>query len=150
MNRADEWIAENLTLEATAAPLVRRNVLEAAVTKLLREKDEATAKWQEYERGYILPCFKWAEESRFDLHKAVTENPGRNCVELLVRWLQGQARAAKAFAESIDNVRGALGQKETHYLVVADDVEELVKAVESCEGDGGCRAMTALHRLRSR
>jgi len=110
----------------------------------------AERKWQEYERDYILPCFKWAEESGLDLHKAVAENPGRNCVDLLVRWLQSRARAAKSFAESLDNVREALGQEETHHLVVAGDVEELVKAVELCADDGGCRAMTVLHKLRER
>jgi hypothetical protein len=67
--------------------------------------------------------------------------------ELVVRY-KGSARAAKAFAETVDNVRAALGQEGTHYLVVADDVEELVKAVELCESDGGCRAMTVLRKLR--
>ena len=68
----------------------------------------------------------------------------------LLRRLRGTIRAARAYAESIDNVRDALGQKETHYLVVADDVEELVKAVELCASDGGCRAMTVLRKLRDR
>jgi hypothetical protein len=150
MNRVDEWIAENLTFEDTARPTVRRNVLDAAVAKLLSERDEAAAKWQKYEQGYILPCFKWAEESGLDLREAVSDNPGRNCVEILVRWLQGRGRAAEAYAGTIDGVREALGQKETHYLVVADDVEELVKAVERCESDGGCQAMTVLAKLRGR
>ena len=110
----------------------------------------AERKWQEYERDYILPCFRWAEESGLDLRKAVAENPGRNCVELLVRWLQREARAAKSFAETIDNVREALGQEATHHHVVAGDVEELVKAVELCASDGGCRAMTVLRKLRDR
>ena len=68
----------------------------------------------------------------------------------LLRRFKGTARAARVYAESLDNVREALGQEETHYLVIADDVEELVKAVELCSSDGGCRAMTVLTRLRQR
>lgn len=68
----------------------------------------------------------------------------------LLRRFRGHERAAKSFAESLDNVREALGQEQTHHLVMADDVEELVKAVELCASDGGCRAMTVLRRLRDR
>jgi hypothetical protein len=68
----------------------------------------------------------------------------------LLRRLKGTIRAARAYAETIDNVRDALGQEETHYLVVADDVEELVKAVEQCADDSGCRAMAVLTKLRER
>jgi hypothetical protein len=66
----------------------------------------------------------------------------------LLRRFKAAAREANAFAETIDNVRAALSQKETHYLVIADDVKELVEAVELCASDGGCRAMTVLRRLR--
>jgi hypothetical protein len=68
----------------------------------------------------------------------------------LLRRFKGTARAARVYAESLDNVREALGQEQTHYLVIADDVEELVKAVELCASDGGCRAMTVLTKLRMR
>jgi len=44
-------------------------------------------KWQEYERDYILPCFRWAKEVGVDLSELVSANPGHNCVELLVSWL---------------------------------------------------------------
>ena len=47
-------------------------------------------KWQEYERDYILPCFKWAKELGYDLEKAVSDHPGKNCVELLVMWLRAE------------------------------------------------------------
>jgi len=52
-------------------------------------------KWQEYEREYILPCFKWAEDLDFDLKKAVHENAGKNCVQLLIDHLVKYKRAAK-------------------------------------------------------
>ena len=66
----------------------------------------------------------------------------------LLRRFRGAARAARAYAESIDNVREALGQRETHYLVVADDVGDLVKVVEQCANEGDRRAMAALRKLR--
>ena len=118
------------------------------LSETLARAEQAERKWQEYERDYILPCFKWAEELGYDLHEAVRENPGRNCVDLFVRWLRGQARTAKSLAESLDNIREALGQRETHHLVMAGDIEILVKAIELCARDGGCRAMLTLRRLR--
>ena len=53
-------------------------------------------------------------------------------------------------SESLDNIRAALGQDETHHLIMADDVKELVDAVEQCGRDGGCRASAVLRRLRER
>lgn len=55
-------------------------------------------------------------------------------------------REARTFAEVIDNVREALGQKETHYLIIADDVKELVSAVER---GGDSPALEVLRRLRA-
>jgi len=54
-----------------------------------REKwQEERKKWQEYEREYVLPCFQWARELGFDLERMVIDNPGHNCVELLVSTLR--------------------------------------------------------------
>lgn len=66
----------------------------------------------------------------------------------LLRRYKLVSRDARNFADTIDGVRGALGQEATHFLVVAGDVKDLVDAVERCADDGGCRAMTVLHRLR--
>ncbi len=64
--------------------------------------------------------------------------------ELLKRF--GVAvQAAKTFEEVVDNVREALGQKETHYLVIADDVKELVDAVER----DSSRAKAILLKIRN-
>jgi len=63
------------------------------------------------------------------------------CFERVYRWSD-----ADGFAEALDQVREALGQKETHYLVIADDVEELVKSVE--RDDGSAKAV--LQKLRER
>jgi hypothetical protein len=63
--------------------------------------------------------------------------------ELMIRFA-GASKAATAYAETIDNVREALGQKTTHYHVVAGDVKELVEAVEK---QGG-HALRVLQRLR--
>lgn len=51
---------------------------------------------------------------------------------------------ARGYAEVIDNVREALGQDATHYLIVADDVRELVRAVER---QGG-HALQVLQKIR--
>lgn len=66
----------------------------------------------------------------------------------LIKRYQRAATAADEFAGTVDGVREALGQKETHYLVVAGDVKELVEAVQLCDSDGGCRAMPVLKRLQ--
>jgi len=63
--------------------------------------------------------------------------------ELLKRFAAA-SRAARDYAQTIDNVREALGQKSTHYLIVADDVKELVEAIES-----RCDAVLVLKRLRA-
>jgi glycosyltransferase involved in cell wall biosynthesis len=73
-----------------------------------------------------------------------------NAIERLSQDLEAVKLASKAFAETIDGVREALGQEKTHYLVVADDVQELVQAIEACASDGGCRAKVVLERLRER
>lgn len=49
--------------------------------------------------------------------------------ELLKRF-SAATRAARDYAATIDNVREALGQEATHYLIVADDVKDLVEAIE--------------------
>lgn len=49
--------------------------------------------------------------------------------ELLNRF-QRTLQVEKTLADVIDNVREALGQESTHYLVIADDVKELVESVE--------------------
>ena len=54
--------------------------------------------------------------------------------------------AARGYAETIDNVREALGQVVTHYLIVADDVKELVEAVEKHGGP----AAEVLQKIRER
>ncbi len=53
---------------------------------------------------------------------------------------------ARGFAETIDNVREALGQDVTHYYIIADDVKELVEAVERQEGS----ALEVLQKIRER
>jgi hypothetical protein len=99
--------------------------------KSLHEKFlEATNKWQGYERDYILPCFKWAKEEGFELEPLVLDNPGKNCVEIFFNRLRGAAHEARNYAETLDAVREALGQKETHYLCIPDDVGIAIKALE--------------------
>ena len=58
-------------------------------------------------------------------------------------------RESKAFGEALDNIRAALGQQSTHYLVMVAGVKGLVDAVEKCDdGEEGCCAYPVLERLR--
>lgn len=132
-----------------APELLRRFKLATQAAEYHRKK------WEESEK-YITPCFRWAEEycTNFNLQQAVHDNPGKNCVQLLVERLRFEAQAAAqdatSYAETVDGVRQALGQDATHYMVVAGDVNELVEAIKLCESDGGCRAMVVLRQLRER
>jgi hypothetical protein len=54
-------------------------------------------------------------------------------------------REARTYAEVLDNIREALGQAMTHYLVMADDVKELVEAIENDKD-----AKAVLKKLRER
>jgi hypothetical protein len=49
----------------------------------------AIAKWQDYEKNYILPTFGWAEklDPKVELEQLVRDNPGKNCVELLFKHM---------------------------------------------------------------
>ncbi len=64
------------------------------VNSLREDRDAASKKWQDYERDFILPCFRWARELGLDLEQMVLANPGRNCVELLVSALRERASRA--------------------------------------------------------
>jgi len=68
----------------------------------------------------------------------------------LLRRFKSAVREARAFAESLDAIREAIGQKETHYLVMPSDVKELVEAVQKCDRDYdcGCCAAVVLKGLR--
>lgn len=60
------------------------------IAQLEREIECSNHKWRMYEEEYILPAFKWATEIGFDLRQAVADNPGKNCVRLLVEHLINQ------------------------------------------------------------
>ena len=59
--------------------------------KMVDELMLANEKWRTYEREYILPSFAFAEAIGFDLRKAVSDNPGKNSVALLVEYLAFRA-----------------------------------------------------------
>jgi hypothetical protein len=69
-------------------------------------------------------------------------------IERLTQDLEAEKRTSKAFAETVEGVREALGQESTHYLCMPGDVKELVTAVAICDADGGCHAFKVLERLR--
>jgi hypothetical protein len=72
----------------------------------------------------------------------------------LLRRFKLAAHDAQAFAETLDAIRAALGQKETHYLVMADDVAIAVKALEwyasKTLDESSKRAKLALASIRGR
>lgn len=73
------------------------NPIETLTSEILFHKN----KWENYERDYILPCFDWAKEEGIDLQKLVHENPGKNCVQLLVEELRKEiARLKNAIQKS--------------------------------------------------
>lgn len=92
---------------------VRR--LRADRDRLQSELQQNREKWQTYEREYILPSFDWAREKLgLDLQKLVTDNPGKNCNQLLFEWMfaklsgGGLREAASDFVQSATEHGGHL------------------------------------------
>ena len=108
-----------------------------SLSEALARAERAERKWQEYERDYILPCFRWAEELGYDLHQAVRDNPGRNCVDLFVRWLRGQALAAKSLAESLDGPFDSYPLTGTMCSVCLEFQRQTPGGVSCPQGHGG-------------
>ncbi len=68
--------------------------VQARCTALKEENRRLLASSLATERDYILPAFEWAKEVGLDLPAEVRANPGRNCVEILVRHLIDRGRDA--------------------------------------------------------
>ena len=77
----------------------------------------------------------------------------------LINHVLGAEREALAYAESLDNVREALGLEQTHYLVIHDDVkalkesyDHLLKACDIFEknSEGAAELWEALVEIRDR
>lgn len=58
----------------------------------------------------------------------------------LIKRLKLEMEAAENMASVVEGVREAIGQKNTHYMIVASDVKELVKAIEKSDSIEECRA----------
>lgn len=56
---------------------------------------------------------------------------------------------ARSYSESIDNIRAAMEQKSTHYLVTADDVGELYDYVKDLAASGQERARMLMAKLHA-
>lgn len=89
---------DTMTKKAVAAIDER----DAALAKLA----EATQRWRDYEREFILPTFDWAQEIGLDLQALVHTTPGHNCVALLVRHLRQRLASAE---RALDAAREMLG-----------------------------------------
>src|SRR5437899_6461 len=71
---------------------------------------------------------------------------------LLSIYIQVLRKEAESYAQALENVREALGQSKSHYLVMPDDVKDAVSCLrEYAVGleDGGVRAKALLERLES-
>lgn len=68
--------------------------------------------------------------------------------------IAGLRREIRSLSEALDNIRIALGQEQTHYLVMASDVEDVVKTLEYIESTSDQawemreKARTMLNKLR--
>ena len=73
-----------------SSPFSARTVEVVSFKEAITEIQHHELKWRLYENEYILPCFRWTKEQGIDLEKLVRDNPGHNCVELLVKELISQ------------------------------------------------------------
>jgi len=81
----------------------------------------------EHERGAEIAEHAKDLEERLEELKRELEQERAKCKRAVM--------VSDDFVATIDAVREALGQKETHYLVIADDVKAVVDAIEGCKGD---------------
>lgn len=96
--------SDNFLAHAVGTPSQYDSTCRGMAAEILRLRAEVAAhsvkgqwaatKWQEYERDYILPCFKWAADAGIDLPALVAEANG-NCVARLVETLRTQRDAAR-------------------------------------------------------
>lgn len=77
------------------------------------------------------------------------ESEVRNILRDCVRMLEALNKEMNAYAESLDQIRVELGQTETHYLVMPDDVKMVMDFVKRCsEEQDGYKARELLQKLR--
>ena len=89
----------------------------------------------------------------WDVGKGSNETPPqepevRNILRDCASSIESLTKSERDYAETLEAIREALGQEQTHFLAMPGDVNELVEAIEMCSSDGGCRAKTVLERLR--
>lgn len=70
-----------------SSPFGARTMEVVAYVDAINEVEYHKSKWIRYEQQYILPCFEKAKELGINLQQLVMDNPGKNCVELLVETL---------------------------------------------------------------
>jgi hypothetical protein len=95
---------ERASVQRLFATLDAWRGFKAEADTLRADRDEARKKWQEYEREYVLPCFRWARELGLDLERMVIDSPGHNCVELLVSTLRKRTTSFTDIQSLIEKV----------------------------------------------
>lgn len=92
-------------------------------------------------------------------HEKLNGASSNRLVESALARLEAVERAMRDYACTLEAIREALGQKETHHLIMADDVESVVKALEVYASSmlvdagptGGARlAQETLRKLRAK
>jgi len=68
----------------------------------------------------------------------------RNILRDCASSIESLTKSERDYAETLEAIREALGQEQTHFLAMPGDVKDLVEAVER---DGGS-AKSVLERLR--
>ena len=103
--------------------------------KLRAEVSRLNEKWRHYEREYINPTFEWAKELGIDLEQMVLDNPGKNCVQLLVMYLKDEVQEHKdnylTACSTVAKVHAAaVGKVTCPKRGVVEDVEDVRLRVE--------------------
>jgi hypothetical protein len=75
---------EEFEAYGVASPTALINAFVRYLSDVRQQLSYSDMKWREYEREYIMPCFEEAKKRGFDLEQIVRDNPGRNCVRLLI------------------------------------------------------------------
>lgn len=97
-------------------------------------------KWRMYERDYILPLYKMAQDRGFDLQQLVMSNPGKNCVILFIEQTEREARAL-----ALRDVENAVGLYATKYMQsrtprveIANEILKAILALSSSHEEPMC------------
>jgi hypothetical protein len=115
------------------AMAMRNDTPDYSIAAAERSLAPATPTGPDYERDYVLPCFAWAKERGMDLQQMVFDNPGKNCVELLIDALWNM-RAAPTPEPT--GAECGQTQRDNRILEITLDPALVYYGPHKCEGCG--------------